>query len=90
MRTESFEQRPNADAVLSLWYHIRDALPEDKMEDLHLCSRQSSHVRHPSDDSTGATGGRSDKRDISSILNKVNLFFSLSTISVTNFLFIVQ
>lgn len=72
MKTESFEQRPSADTVLSLWYQIRDSLPEDIMEDLHLRSRQSAHVRCPSDDSTGATGSRSNKRDISSILNKVN------------------
>ena len=77
MKTESFEKRPSADIVLTLWYQIRDTLPEDKMEDLHLRSRQSAHahVRCPSDDSTGATGSRSNKRDISSILNKVNLFF---------------
>jgi len=70
MKTESFEQRPSADAVLSLWYQIRDPLPEDKMEDLRLRSRHSAHVRCSSDDSTGATGNRSNKRDISSILNK--------------------
>ena len=74
MKTESFEQRPSADTVLSLWYQIRDTLPEDKMEDLQLRSRQCAHVRCPSDDSTGATGSRSNKRDISSILNKVNFF----------------
>ena len=74
MKTESFEQRPSADAVLSLWYQIRDPLPEDKMEDLRLRSRRSAHVRCSSDDSTGATGSRSNKRDISSILNKVSLF----------------
>ena len=75
MKTESFEKRPSADTVLRLWYQIRDTLPEDKMEDLRLCSKQSVHVRCPSDDSTGATGSRSNKRDISSILNKVNLIF---------------
>ena len=90
MKTESFDQRPTADMVLKTWYQIRDTLPEDKMEDLHLRSRQQqkhqqqqqqqsasgAHVRCPSDDSTGATGGsRSNKRDIPSILNKVNSFF---------------
>jgi len=79
MRTESFEQRPNADMVLSLWYQIRDTLPEDKMEELHLRFRQGAHVRYSSVDSTGAAGtSRSDKRDISSILNKVNLIHFLS------------
>ena len=87
MKTESFDQRPTADMVLNMWYQIRDTLPEDKMEDLHLRPRQQkqqqqqqsasgAHVRCPSDDSTGATGGsRSNKRDIPSILNKVNSFF---------------
>lgn len=75
MRTESFEQRPNADIVLDMWYGIRDTLPEDKMEELHLRLRQSGHVRYSSVDSTGATSSRSHKRDISSILNKVSLFF---------------
>lgn len=80
MKTESFEQRPSADTVLNLWYQIRDDLPEDKMEDLLLRSRHSAHVRCPSDDSTGASGSRSNKRDISSILNKVNksLFLNLN------------
>jgi hypothetical protein len=81
MRIESFEKRPSADMVLSLWYQIRDALPEDKMEDLYLRPRQNAHVRSSSDDSTGATSGRSDKRDISSILNKVYLFFLIRHVS---------
>ena len=76
MKTESFDQRPNADMILSLWYQIRDTLPEDKMEDLRLRPRQTAHVRFSSDESTGgAPGNRSNKRDISSILNKVNSFF---------------
>ena len=77
MRTESFEERPNADMVLSSWYRTRDALSEDKMEELHLRLRQGTHVRYSSVDSTGATSSRSNKRDISSILNKVILFFNL-------------
>ena len=86
MKTESFEQRPSAATVLNLWYQIRDTLPEDKMEDLQLRFRQSGHVRCPSDDSTGAMGSRSNKRDISSILNKVNLFFKISMYHGTNLL----
>jgi len=71
MRIPDFEKRPGVDKVLRKWYHIRSMLNEDEIEEQVLHYRQGVRRRYPTDSPSSSTsGGRSDKRDISSILNR--------------------
>ncbi|KDR84181.1 hypothetical protein GALMADRAFT_56099 [Galerina marginata CBS 339.88] len=74
MRIQDFEKRPGADKVLRRWYHIRDTLDEDEIEEQPLHYRQGVRRRYPTD-SPSSSSSRSHKRDISSILNRVRLPF---------------
>ncbi|KAF9534658.1 hypothetical protein CPB83DRAFT_802734 [Crepidotus variabilis] len=83
MHIEDFAQRPAADSILQAWYRIRSALDEDDLENTRLTkkeeakklfsSRLSTDKPSPSGSSRSThssnAGTRSDKRDISSILN---------------------
>jgi len=83
MHVQDFTQRPNAEIVLREWYGIRKNLDEEEMENTRLHFRKGIEkpVCHefpvgessPSGSlrSTKSGNTRSDKRDISSILNKV-------------------
>ncbi len=90
MHVQDFTQRPNAEIVLCEWYGIRRNLDEEEMENTRLHFRKGIEkpVCHefpvgessPSGSlrSTKSGSTRSDKRDISSILNKVSKYFLVS------------
>ncbi|KAJ3511341.1 hypothetical protein NLJ89_g4151 [Agrocybe chaxingu] len=70
MRTPDFTQRPNAQMVLRLWYRIRDGLDEDAIENWRLRFKDPNvRPRYSEEPSSAASSTRSNKRDISSILN---------------------
>jgi hypothetical protein len=90
MHVQDFTQRPNAEIVLSEWYGIRRNLDEEEMENTRLHFRKGIEkpVCHefpvgessPSGSLRSTKSGttRSDKRDISSSLNKVGKYCLVS------------
>ena len=90
MHVQEFTLRPNAENTLREWYSIRRRLNEDLLENTYLTYKDGVRMTvsptlpieqtSPAGSlmSTKSTSGsaRSDKRDISSILNKVCLWSS--------------
>lgn len=87
MHVPDFTKRPNAERVLREWYAIRKSLDEEEMENTFLSFREdirkAVNPEFPVGESTPSgrlkstksRSTRSDKRDISSILNKVSVIF---------------
>jgi hypothetical protein len=86
MHVADFTKRPTVEKILHEWYNIRLLLDEEAMENTRLCvkggakrptsceqsrTQQSSPSGSTRSTKSGSGSARSNKRDISSILNKV-------------------
>jgi len=74
MHISAFENRPGAARISELWKSVRRKLNEDELDETRLIDRSivtvvPSRAENRSVDSS-SSDARSDKRDISSILNE--------------------